>query len=90
MQKQAGVPTMTLLQITVEKSTLTLERLLALVQGGAEVVITQDQTPVARITPVEAPPAPIKERIFGAHPGAWMNDDFDDPLPDSFWLGDEA
>jgi antitoxin (DNA-binding transcriptional repressor) of toxin-antitoxin stability system len=76
--------------MTIDKTDLTLERLLALVQGGAEVVITQDQTPVARITPVEAPPKQIKERIFGAHPGAWMSDDFDDPLPDEFWLGDEA
>lgn len=69
---------------------MTLERLLALVQGGAEVVITQDQTPLARITPVEASPRRLQKRILGAHPGAWMSDDFDDPLPDSFWLGDEA
>lgn len=31
-----------------------------------------------------------KERIPGLHRGAFiMSDDFDDPLPDSFWVGEE-
>ncbi|WP_017297093.1 DUF2281 domain-containing protein [Nodosilinea nodulosa] len=35
-------------------------------------------------------PAAAKERIPGLHPGAFvMSDDFDEPLPDSFWLGEE-
>ncbi|MGB3312070.1 MAG: DUF2281 domain-containing protein [Nodosilinea sp.] len=35
-------------------------------------------------------PAAAKERIPGLHPGAFViSDDFDDPLPDSFWLGEE-
>lgn len=30
-------------------------------------------------------------RVFDLHPGAmWTSDDFDDPLPDEFWLGDDA
>jgi predicted DNA-binding antitoxin AbrB/MazE fold protein len=30
------------------------------------------------------------ERILGLHPGAMqMSDDFDEPLPDSFWLGED-
>ncbi len=30
-----------------------------------------------------------KPRILGMHPGAiTMSDDFDDPLPDEFWLSD--
>ena len=30
-------------------------------------------------------------RRAGLHPGAMvMSDDFDDPLPDSFWLGEDA
>jgi hypothetical protein len=35
---------------------------------------------------------PTEPRILGlhAHLGtAWMSDDFDDELPDSFWLGEE-
>ena len=31
-----------------------------------------------------------KPRIAGLHAGmGWMSDDFDDELPDSFWLGEE-
>lgn len=33
---------------------------------------------------------PTQKRIFDLHPGAmWMSDDFDDPLPDEFWLGED-
>lgn len=36
-----------------------------------------------------------KEELSGRIPGldagtTWVSDDFDDPLPDSFWLGDAA
>ncbi len=32
-----------------------------------------------------------KPRVFDLHPGAmWTSDDFDDPLPDEFWLGEDA
>lgn len=39
-----------------------------------------------------APKKPLQERIPGlsAHPNFWMSHDFDDPLPDEFWFGDEA
>ncbi len=33
---------------------------------------------------------PLKERTLNLHPGAiWTSDDFDDPLPDEFWLGED-
>ncbi len=33
----------------------------------------------------------LKVRVLGLHRGAMqMSPDFDDPLPDSFWLGDES
>lgn len=32
----------------------------------------------------------LTKRVFGLHPNAMvMSDDFDDELPDSFWLGEE-
>jgi hypothetical protein len=38
----------------------------------------------------EAKPEPT-ERIMGLHRGMiWMSDDFDDPLPDEFWFGEDA
>jgi Protein of unknown function (DUF2281) len=34
-------------------------------------------------------PQPKKQRVFGQYAGKiWMSDDFDDPLSDSFWLGE--
>jgi len=42
-------------------------------------------TPVARILPMED--APKKERTLGMHPNSiWVSDDFDESLPDEFWL----
>ena len=29
-----------------------------------------------------------RERIFGLYPGGWISDDFGQPLPDDFWLGE--
>lgn len=63
-----------------------LKELLALLEKDTEIILTEGDTPVARLTPVESAETPIKERILGAHPGAWMSDDFDDPLPYEFWL----
>ena len=33
----------------------------------------------------------VKERVFGLGRGKiWMSDDFNDPLPDEFWLSEDA
>jgi hypothetical protein len=35
--------------------------------------------------------APERQRKLGLHFGqAWVSDDFDDPLPDEFWLGEDT
>ncbi|BAU12683.1 unknown protein [Leptolyngbya sp. NIES-3755] len=40
-------------------------------------------------TPQQQPIAPKKQRVFGQYAGKIsMSEDFDDPLPDSFWLGE--
>jgi mRNA-degrading endonuclease RelE of RelBE toxin-antitoxin system len=37
----------------------------------------------------QPPETPKKQRVFGQYAGKiWMSDDFDDPLPGSFWLGE--
>lgn len=51
-----------------------------LVEGLAQEKKLGDETQV---------PKPKKQRVFGQYIGKiWMSDDFDDPLPDSFWLGE--
>jgi hypothetical protein len=33
----------------------------------------------------------VQERVFGLGRGeTWMSDDFNDPLPDDFWVGEDA
>lgn len=76
-------------QIDLEKKETTVEELLALVQDGGEVILMKGDTPVARILPMED--APKKERVLGMHPNSiWVSDDFDEPLPDEFWLGEDS
>ena len=41
-------------------------------------------------TPENPPPSELPPRILGLNRGAMkMSDDFDEPLPDEFWLGEE-
>jgi len=54
-------------------------------QGDEVFVTAPGQLPV-RLVPT--PPPAMKPRILGMHPGSMvMAPDFDDPLPDEFWLG---
>ena len=63
-----------------------LSELLSVVAGGREVMLVQDEKPVARLLP---PDEVAAERVPGLHRGeVWMSDDFDAPLPDDFWGGE--
>lgn len=61
--------------------------LLKLVTAGTEVLLTDQQQPVIRLSPILK--NGIHKRVAGLHLGAvWIADDFDQPLPDAFWLGE--
>jgi len=71
---------------TVDVQKTSLKELLALVREGTEIILTEDDTPLATIVPIEKKPG---KRIMGLHAGMWeVSDDFDAPLPDEFWLGE--
>jgi antitoxin (DNA-binding transcriptional repressor) of toxin-antitoxin stability system len=54
---------------------------LSLVKAGTEVILTDGNTPLARLVPVT-------KRTAGLHAGAIQaSDDFDEPLPEEFWAG---
>lgn len=60
--------------------------LLAAVKAGGEVILTDHDVPQARLLPLNEP----QKRQAGLHLGDFqMAPDFDDELPDDFWLGKE-
>lgn len=79
------MPTQTVNLDKVEKQ---LAELLALVEHNGEIVIAQNGKPLARLEPIT--PLKKKKRVAGLNRGMiWTNEDFDEPLPDEFWLGKE-
>jgi antitoxin (DNA-binding transcriptional repressor) of toxin-antitoxin stability system len=74
---------MSTLTINIQEAQNQWQRLLSLALGGAEIIFTQDDKPVARLAPVaeeETVPTSTKKRVSGLHRGQiWVSDDFDDP-----------
>lgn len=69
---------MTQLDITQAKADIS--KVLDLAIGGEEIVITQDDKPVAKISPIPSGLRPLKR---GSAKGkVWMSSDFDEPLED--------
>ncbi|MDP3285415.1 MAG: hypothetical protein Q8M56_13375 [Desulfobacterales bacterium] len=67
--------------IDIKKKPPDLKVLLSLVADGTEIVLTDNDTPIARMVQ-------IGKRVAGLHAGAIrMSEDFDEPLPDEFWTG---
>ena len=76
--------------MSVAEAQSRLSQLLELAQAGHEVIIQDPQKRQARLVPITAPASPGPRR-FGLHAGeVWISDDFNAPLPDSFWLGEKA
>lgn len=73
-------------QVDIRELSSRLTELLALVAEGNEVTVVKDEKPVARLMP---PRPDVIERVPGLHRDmVWISDDFDEPLPDSFWVGE--
>lgn len=78
-------------RLDIKQLQISVSELLSLIKNGEEIVITNGNTPVARLTILN----PIDEIIFeskktpqpGLNLGAMvMSNDFDQPLVDEFWL----
>lgn len=73
--------------VSVAEAQDKLPDLLAQALAGNEVIITEHGTPVARLVPVVSH---SKKRVAGLNRGTIStSEDFDEPLPDEFWLGRE-
>ncbi|MDX6382811.1 MAG: hypothetical protein QOK48_384 [Blastocatellia bacterium] len=74
--------------VTIDEAQDKLPDLLAQALAGDEVIITEDGTPVARLVPVAA--RFKKKRVAGLNRGTIStSDNFDEPLSDEFWLGQQ-
>lgn len=72
--------------IELQRTQPSLNDLLLLVATGADVVLTENSEPLVRLTSLKTTAQP---RTPGLHAGAiQMSEDFDEPLPDSFWFGE--
>jgi prevent-host-death family protein len=73
--------------VSLDEAPAQLAELVRLAAQGAEVLITENGTPLARLVPAVSQDHP---RIAGLSAGkAWMSEDFNAELPDEFWLGKE-
>jgi prevent-host-death family protein len=67
--------------VTVRDAKANLSKLLARVEAGEEIIIVRGKTPIARLTPIHAPPA---KRRFGAVKGvASVAPEFSEPMTDA-------
>jgi antitoxin (DNA-binding transcriptional repressor) of toxin-antitoxin stability system len=71
--------------VDVQEVQTRFPELLTFALEGNEVIIAKGRTPVARLVPIISASKP---RIAGLNQGAiWTSDDFDEPLPEEFWIG---
>ena len=69
--------------VDVHEAQTCLTELLSSVTTGIEIILTEANTPIARLVPIT--PSPV-QRVSGLHAGAiWMSADFNEPLPEDFW-----
>lgn len=62
-----------------------LAELLRLTAAGDEVIIAEGNKPLARLVQIDHGQ---KKRVAGLNAGSISTgEDFDDPLPDEFWIG---
>jgi antitoxin (DNA-binding transcriptional repressor) of toxin-antitoxin stability system len=76
---------MTTKSVEIHEAQQHLAELVAQVATGTEIILLEGQTPRARLVPMTSLAV---QRIPGLHAGSMtMHSDFDQPLPDEFWLG---
>jgi antitoxin (DNA-binding transcriptional repressor) of toxin-antitoxin stability system len=73
--------------IDLNETEAQIAELLSLLSEGTEIVFADGDKPFAKLVRITETG---KARVPGLHEGAiWMSDDFDEPLPNGFWIGNE-
>lgn len=74
--------------VSIEEAEGHLAELFALVQKGEDVVISQNDKLSIKLVICGAPSS--EKRVPGLHKGAFrISDDFNDPLDESVWVGQD-
>jgi antitoxin (DNA-binding transcriptional repressor) of toxin-antitoxin stability system len=77
--------------LDIQQLQISVSQLLSLIQNDQEIVITDGNTPIARLTLLNSIEPNVweskKTPLPGLNLGAMViSDDFDQPLSDEFWL----
>lgn len=73
-------------KLDIQKDPISIIDLLTLVQNNTEIVLTDGDMPLAKVISIERSEEKVTPKA-GLNLGAMvMSDDFDEPLPDEFWL----
>jgi antitoxin (DNA-binding transcriptional repressor) of toxin-antitoxin stability system len=85
------VTTMSTKTLDIQQLQISVSQLLSLIQNDQEIVITNGNTPIARLTLLNSIEPNVWESENTPRPGLnlgamVMSDDFDQPLSDEFWL----
>jgi antitoxin (DNA-binding transcriptional repressor) of toxin-antitoxin stability system len=76
---------MTTKTVDIHDTRARLSELVSLALEGNDVILAEGNKPVARLIPVSGSK---QTRIAGLNRGEiWVSEDFDEPLPESFWTG---
>jgi antitoxin (DNA-binding transcriptional repressor) of toxin-antitoxin stability system len=59
--------------------------LLSLLETDKEIILTNANTPVAKLAAIPQVYPPKDGRIADMHPNIWVSDDFDEPVPEQYW-----
>lgn len=71
--------------IEIEQVPTSLSELVSLALSGTEVILAKNNQPLVRLVPIGAM---NKSRVAGLNAGSMQtSEDFDAPLPETFWTG---
>jgi len=73
------------MKVNMYEARTKFSHLVARVEAGEEITIARAGRPVARLVPVNAPPAQRRPGTWADH--IWTAEDFDDPIPED-WISE--
>lgn len=78
------------MEMNIHEAKTNLSQLIRAMEKGEKVTICRAGKPVAHLTPAKKTSTKKGKRPLGFFRGQMgISDDFNDPLPDEFWLGHE-